>query len=82
MTIRWFPLRVGLAPLGCSAQRICDQVTEGSSYGLLAAGIEADLGTADDYQVSYLVSQAVGELCPAMIWQLWNSAAHFHPTAQ
>lgn len=45
MTIRWLPLRVGLA-----------------AWGVRRSG--------------------GGELCPAMIWQLRNSAAHFHPTAQ
>jgi hypothetical protein len=26
-----------------------------------------------------LISQAVNELCPAQIWQLRNSAAHYRP---
>ena len=41
------------------------------------AGSRGDFGTDDDYQASYLVSQAVNELCPAQIWQLRNSAAHY-----
>ena len=31
----------------------------------------------DDYQAAYLINQAVNELCPALIWQLRNSAAHY-----
>ena len=38
--------------------------------------IKADFNTVDEYQASYLLSQATNELCPALIWQLRNSAAH------
>jgi hypothetical protein len=41
--------------------------------------IKADFNTSDDYQASYLISQAVNELCPALIWRLRNSAAHYRP---
>jgi hypothetical protein len=43
------------------------------------ADIKNDFNTTDDYQGSYLISQAVNELCPALIWQLRNSAAHYRP---
>jgi hypothetical protein len=59
--------------------QICDKVSQGRSYGQLISDIEDDLGTADEYQASYLITQAVNELCPAQIWSLRNSAAHYRP---
>jgi len=41
--------------------------------------IKTDFTTSDEYQASYLVTQAVNELGPASIWQLRNSAAHYRP---
>jgi hypothetical protein len=41
--------------------------------------VKADFSTFDEYQASYLITQAVNELCPALIWQLRNSAAHYRP---
>jgi hypothetical protein len=57
-------------------QRICSQINAGDGYNLIVAHVKADFATADDYQASYLISQAVNELCPALIWQLRNSAGH------
>jgi Protein of unknown function (DUF732) len=56
---------------------ICDKVSQGRSYAQLMGDVQADFNTADQYQASYLISQAVNELCPALIWQLRNSAAHY-----
>ena len=47
----------------------------------MMAGVKSDFNNADDYQASYLINQAVNELCPALIWQLRNSAAHYQPPA-
>ena len=58
---------------------ICDRVAGGSSYVDGLAVIKSDLRTDDDYQAAYLVNQAVNELCPALIWQLRQSAAHYTP---
>jgi hypothetical protein len=58
---------------------ICDKVSQGRSYAQIMGDVKADLNTADEYQSSYLISQAVNELCPALIWQLRNSAAHYRP---
>jgi hypothetical protein len=55
---------------------ICDKVSQGHTYAQVIGDIKADFNTADDYQASYLISQAVNELCPAQIWQLRKSAAH------
>jgi hypothetical protein len=58
---------------------ICDKVSGGRSYAQLMGDVKADFNTSDEYQASYLISQAVNELCPALIWQLRNSAAHYRP---
>jgi ribosomal protein S17E len=39
--------------------------------------IKGDFNTNDEFQASYLISQAANELCPAQIWQLRNSAAGY-----
>lgn len=56
---------------------ICDRVGQGRGYSQLISDTMADFGTTDPYQAVYLVNQAVNELCPAMIWQLRQSAAHY-----
>ncbi|MHA3021755.1 DUF732 domain-containing protein [Mycobacterium sp. BMJ-28] len=60
---------------------ICGYVAQDRAYGDVVAGVKSDLGNPDDYQASYLISQAVNELCPSLIWQLRNSAAHYRPSA-
>jgi hypothetical protein len=62
-------------------QGICDQVGQGRAYADVMNNVKADFGTTDEYQASYLITQAVNELCPASIWQLRNSAAHYRPPA-
>lgn len=56
---------------------ICDRIHRGLAYGPLLASITMDLGTNDEYQAAYLVNQAAEMLCPAEIWQLRQSAAHY-----
>ena len=56
---------------------ICDKVAAGRAFPDVMADVRADFNTSDDYQAMYLISQAVNELCPAQIWQLRNSAAHY-----
>jgi hypothetical protein len=58
---------------------ICDKVTQGRTYAQVMNDAKADFSTSDEYQASYLITQAVNELCPALIWQLRNSAAHYRP---
>lgn len=60
---------------------LCDRVGQRQSYGQLADGIRADFNTADEHMVSYLLSQATQELCPAQIWQLRQSAIGYRPPA-
>jgi hypothetical protein len=64
----------GALPYG---QGICDTVAQGRGYAQIIGEVQADFQTADDYQASYLITQAVNELCPASIWQLRNSAAGY-----
>jgi Protein of unknown function (DUF732) len=58
---------------------ICDKVSQGRTYAQVMSNVKADFNTSDEYQASYLISQAVNELCPALIWQLRNSAANYRP---
>lgn len=61
---------------------VCDRVARNTSYADTLESVRSDFATspgypADDYQAAYLVNQAVNELCPALIWQLRRSAAHY-----
>lgn len=56
---------------------ICDQIREGMPYARTLGTIKTHFATDDDYQAVYLVNQAVNELCPALIWQLRQSAVHY-----
>ncbi|MCV7172391.1 DUF732 domain-containing protein [Mycobacterium manitobense] len=58
---------------------ICDEIAAHRPYAQIIADIRADFRSTDEYQAAYLVNQAAGELCPAQIWQLRNSAAHYRP---
>lgn len=60
---------------------LCDRISAGQNYASLIGEIKADFNTADEYQASYLLNQAVNELCPALIWQLRNSAANYRTGA-
>lgn len=60
---------------------VCNKVSTGESYAELIANVESDFNTGDEFQASYLIDKAVNELCPAQIWQLRNSAAHYRPPA-
>ncbi len=54
---------------------ICDRARAGERYAQVMTGVKKDFGTSDEYQASHLIGRAVGELCPAQIWQLRQSAA-------
>lgn len=58
---------------------ICDKVAAARGYSQIMADVKSDFSTSDDYQASYLITQAVNELCPAQIWALRNSAAGYRP---
>jgi len=54
---------------------ICEKVSQGRPYGQLIMDVRNDLDNPDG--AAYLITQAVNELCPALIPQLRNSAVHF-----
>lgn len=56
---------------------ICDKIAQGRPYAQLVGDIKSDFNTSDEFSASYLISQAANELCPALIWQLRNSAAGY-----
>ncbi|MDT5346553.1 MAG: hypothetical protein QOE52_5737 [Mycobacterium sp.] len=58
---------------------ICTDIGSGRSYDAVMGRIKSDFNNSDDYQASYLINQAVNELCPALIWQLRKSAANYRP---
>lgn len=58
---------------------ICNAVSAGRTYAQLIDDVKADFNTSYDYQGSYLITQSVNELCPALIWHLRNSAAGHRP---
>lgn len=59
--------------------RLCAKVADGHSYSAAMSEVKGDFGTADEFQASYLISQAVNELCPESIWQLRRSATNYRP---
>lgn len=60
---------------------ICDKITRGDSYGHLMGDVKSDVTPQDEFAANYLISYAVNLLCPAQVWQLRNSAAHYQPPA-
>jgi Protein of unknown function (DUF732) len=60
---------------------ICDKVSRGDSYAQVMADVKNDVIPNDEFAANYLVSYAVNLLCPAQIWQLRDSAAHYRPPA-
>ena len=59
---------------------ICNQVSRGVSYADVVTGTKRDVLPNDEQAANYVVSNAVGILCPEQIWQLRNSAAGYHRT--
>ena len=60
---------------------ICDKVTRGVVYADVMADTKRDVFPNDEQAANYVVSNAVGILCPIQIWQLRNSAAGYRPPA-
>jgi hypothetical protein len=58
---------------------ICDTVSQGRTYPQVMSEVKQHFDTTDEYQAAYLINQAVNELCPALIWQLRNSATQYRP---
>jgi hypothetical protein len=61
--------------------RICEKVSRGEGYAQVMGDVKSDVIPNDEFAANYLVSYAVNLVCPAQIWQLRNSAAHYQPPA-
>jgi hypothetical protein len=61
---------------------LCNKVRSGEPYGSIMTEVKRDLDTSDEYQASYLITQAANELCPAAIWQLRSSAIGYRPGSE
>jgi hypothetical protein len=60
---------------------MCDRLAAGEGYPALAQSIRTDFDTNDEFSVSYLLSQATQELCPAQIWALRQTAGGYRAPA-
>src|ERR1700759_2794137 len=58
---------------------ICDKVRSGEGYPQVMGDVKGEVVPNDEFAANYLVSYAVGILCPAQIWQLRNSAGGYQP---
>jgi uncharacterized protein DUF732 len=58
---------------------ICDKVRGGEGYPQVMGDVKNDVTPNDEYAANYLVSYAVGILCPDQLWQLRKSAAGYQP---
>jgi hypothetical protein len=58
-------------------QQLCDKVSHGRSYTDLVGDVQSNFHTDDQFHASYLIDKAANELCPAQMWQLRNTAAHY-----
>jgi Protein of unknown function (DUF732) len=58
---------------------ICDKVTRGEVYGSVMADVKTDVMPNDEQSANYVVSNAIGILCPAQIARLRSSAANYQP---
>lgn len=56
---------------------ICAKIGAGTTYRDLVGETMSDFSTQDEYEAVYLINQAANELCPQLIWQLRQSAAHY-----
>jgi hypothetical protein len=59
---------------------ICDKVGRGENYAKVMGDVKNDVFPNDEQAANYVVSYAVGILCPAQIAQLRNSAGGYQPT--
>jgi len=58
---------------------ICEKLNHGVGYGQLMGDVKRDVLPNDEQAANYVVSYAVGILCPADIPQLRSSAGGYRP---
>jgi Protein of unknown function (DUF732) len=56
---------------------VCDDAARGQRYADILREVEDEVRPNDEQSANYVVSYAVGLLCPQMLWQLRNSAAGY-----
>lgn len=57
--------------------KVCDNVGGGHGFAQVMGDVKSDVTPNDEYSANYLVSYAVSQFCPELIWQLRNSAAGY-----
>lgn len=60
---------------------ICDKVTRGVTYADVMGDTKRDVFPNDEQAANFVVSNSVGILCPAQIYQLRNTAAGYRGPA-
>jgi hypothetical protein len=60
---------------------LCDKVSRGRTYAEVMGDVKREVFPNDEQAANYVVSYAVGILCPAQIWRVRNSAAGYQPPA-
>jgi Protein of unknown function (DUF732) len=58
---------------------ICDKVTRSESFAQIMGDVKGDVLPNDEGAANYVISYAVGVLCPAEIGQLRQLAAGYRP---
>jgi Protein of unknown function (DUF732) len=58
---------------------VCDKVTRGVAHADVMAAVKREVFPNDEQAAGFVVSNAVGILCPDQIWQLRSSAAGYRP---
>ncbi|WP_328848032.1 DUF732 domain-containing protein [Mycolicibacterium austroafricanum] len=56
---------------------VCERVTRGVRYADVMTDTKRDVFPNDEQAANFVVSNAVGILCPAQIWWLRDSAAGY-----
>jgi len=62
--------------------QICEKIVGGADYPQVMGDVKSDVVPNDEASANFLVSNAVGILCPSRIWWLRKSAAHYQPRPQ
>ncbi|OFB36706.1 hypothetical protein BA059_22725 [Mycolicibacterium sp. (ex Dasyatis americana)] len=60
---------------------ICGKVDQGVAYSEVMGEVKRDVMPNDERSANYVISYAVGILCPGQIWKLRTSAAGYRPPA-
>ena len=59
--------------------QLCDKVSRGVPYADVMSDVKRDVFPSDEFGANYVVSYAVGILCPAQIAGLRSSAVGYRP---